>query len=144
MELGDILVGSTLPLHPSLTGNRRLSVGVTVNGRLIGETPFVLGDPESGIWEMGESLKISKLGKDISLAIVGNTKSGKKKNLLAELDMSDLLTRVKGRPDLKYHEISTCLSCSPIQIIVTCSVKVSSLSGYNTPGGTISSRGSSS
>lgn len=58
MELGDILIGSPLPLHPSLSGNPYLSVKVTMNGNFYEMTPFASGDPESGIWEMSGSLNM--------------------------------------------------------------------------------------
>ncbi|KIM28601.1 hypothetical protein M408DRAFT_23647 [Serendipita vermifera MAFF 305830] len=143
MELEDILVTSPLPLHPSLAHSRRLSVRVAVDGQIYGKTPFVSGDPETGIWKMNRSLKMHKVpksGKDFSLTIVADTKGSKKKSILAEFEASELLTRVDARSDSRYHEISTCHPSSLIQFTISYSIKVSSSPIYNTSGSTTTGR----
>ncbi|KIM28110.1 hypothetical protein M408DRAFT_24124 [Serendipita vermifera MAFF 305830] len=126
MELEDILVGCALPLHPY----PRLSVGVKVNGKVRDNTPLVLGDPDSDIWEMSGSLKILNADKQASLTIIA-CMTGGKETPLAEFDMRDLSVMVKAQPNLKYYELSTCDSCSSIQLIMSCSVKVLSSPMHN-------------
>lgn len=83
---------------------------------------------------------MSTIGKDISLMIVANARGSKKTTIVAELETVDLSARVKARPDLKYHEISTCHSCSPVQVIMSCSVKPF-LSFMNNPSGVTATGG---
>jgi hypothetical protein len=54
----DILLGSPLPLHPSLVEYPRLSIEITGDGEALGGTESVNVAPESGIWEIPSSLEV--------------------------------------------------------------------------------------
>ncbi|KIM19688.1 hypothetical protein M408DRAFT_182889 [Serendipita vermifera MAFF 305830] len=58
MELEEIVVWSPLPLHPSLAGNPRLSVRLTVNEIVHEKTPYASESLQSGVWRMNGGLKM--------------------------------------------------------------------------------------
>ncbi|KIM26702.1 hypothetical protein M408DRAFT_312371 [Serendipita vermifera MAFF 305830] len=123
MELEDILVKSPLPLHPSLAGHPRLSVKVVMNGKAQVATPFAPEMPQGGVWEMSGTLEIPTIGADVSLMIMADGEHGSKEIILAEIETTEFSMRVKKQPDLEYHEIPTCHSRSPVQMILRCSIK---------------------
>ncbi|KIM23683.1 hypothetical protein M408DRAFT_27643 [Serendipita vermifera MAFF 305830] len=95
---------------------------------ICGETSLVLGDLRTGVWEMGGSLKTLQIGKGISLEIIAESTGREEEILLAELDTSDLsIWGEQAKQDFNYHEILECRSDSPVQMVMTCVAKISSL-----------------
>ena len=56
--LADILLGSTLPLHPYLTDHPSLFLRLIVDGIVCGEMPLHNDDLATGIWETNSGLRV--------------------------------------------------------------------------------------
>jgi hypothetical protein len=52
----DILLGSPLPLHPSLSKGKLLSITLRGDGEVCVETNAMNGNPETGMWEINSTL----------------------------------------------------------------------------------------
>ncbi|PVF91859.1 hypothetical protein CPB86DRAFT_802503 [Serendipita vermifera] len=119
LQLTDVFIGSITPSHPHLAKSPSLFLQVAVDGKPLASIRALTVDANSGIWELESDLDIPPNAQMLSFDIV---RYDEKKLVSATLEVSTLLKRVKA-DSKECYELSTCESCSAMQIIVSFFVK---------------------